>query len=115
MMGWMASVRHLGARMVVGETHHRGKPSTDEIRTMGLDLAKHVFQVHGVDASGAVRRPTMRFVAIKRWPSMVVAVAGEQDGAHRLGGDASRGELPAAGGGGISRGRMESLREDNGA
>src|SRR5499427_1781290 len=25
----------------------------DEITTIGLDLAKHVFQVHGVDASGA--------------------------------------------------------------
>ena len=25
----------------------------DEIKTIGLDLAKHVFQVHGVDASGA--------------------------------------------------------------
>src|SRR5437660_959096 len=24
----------------------------DEIKTIGLDLAKHVFQVHGVDASG---------------------------------------------------------------
>ena len=54
MMGWMAPVRHLGARMVVGETHHRGEPSMDEIKTIGLDLAKYVFQVHGVDASGAV-------------------------------------------------------------
>jgi hypothetical protein len=26
----------------------------DEIKTIGLDLAKHVFQVHGVDASGTV-------------------------------------------------------------
>jgi transposase len=25
----------------------------NEITTIGLDLAKHVFQVHGVDASGA--------------------------------------------------------------
>ena len=25
----------------------------NEITTVGLDLAKHVFQVHGVDASGA--------------------------------------------------------------
>jgi transposase len=25
-----------------------------EVTTIGLDLAKHVFQVHGVDASGAV-------------------------------------------------------------
>ena len=30
------------------------EPSTGEITTVGLDLAKHVFQVHGVDAQGAV-------------------------------------------------------------
>jgi hypothetical protein len=50
MMGWMAPVRHLGAGMVVAETHHRGEPSMNEIKTIGLDLAKHVFQAHGVDA-----------------------------------------------------------------
>jgi transposase len=39
--------------------------------TIGIDLAKSVFQVHGVDAAGAeaiceaVSRPTMRFVPIK--------------------------------------------------
>src|SRR5438094_3096359 len=44
---------HLGARMMVGETHHRREPSMGEVTTIGLDLAKHVFQVHGVDASGA--------------------------------------------------------------
>src|SRR6266513_4374558 len=38
--------------MVAGETHHRGEPSMSEIKTIGLDLAKHVFQVHGVDAAG---------------------------------------------------------------
>src|SRR5215216_1517280 len=38
--------------MVAGETHHRGGPSMVEIKTIGLDLAKHVFQVHGVDAAG---------------------------------------------------------------
>src|SRR4030081_1147588 len=33
-----------------------GKSITDlsSVRTVGLDLAKHVFQVHGVDASGWV-------------------------------------------------------------
>jgi transposase len=29
------------------------EPSMSEITTIGLDLAKHVFQVHGIDASGA--------------------------------------------------------------
>src|SRR5262249_60988064 len=36
----------------VGEMHHRGEPSMNEIKTIGVDLAKHVFQVHGVDAAG---------------------------------------------------------------
>src|SRR4029077_9994314 len=53
-MGWMAPKRHLSARMVVGETHHQEEPSMSEVTTIGLDLAKHVFQAHGVDASGAV-------------------------------------------------------------
>jgi transposase len=30
----------------------RGKPSMNEVTTIGLNLAKNVFQVHGVDASG---------------------------------------------------------------
>ena len=29
------------------------QPSMSEVTTIGLDLAKHVFQVHGVDGSGA--------------------------------------------------------------
>ena len=39
-----------------------------EITTIGLDLAKHVFQVHGVDAEGAssaqatAARPSARFL-----------------------------------------------------
>jgi transposase len=53
MMGWMASERHLGASMVVDETYHQREPSMSEVATIGLDLAKHVFQVRGVDASGA--------------------------------------------------------------
>jgi transposase len=39
--------------MVVDETHHQREPSMSEVTTIGLDLAKHVFQVHGTDASGA--------------------------------------------------------------
>jgi transposase len=39
--------------MVVGETHHQEEPSMSEVTTIGLDLAKHVFQVHGVDVRGA--------------------------------------------------------------
>ena len=54
MMGWMAPLRHLGAKVLVGENQSANKePSMSEITTVGLDLAKHVFQVHGVDAEGA--------------------------------------------------------------
>src|SRR5260370_2023882 len=47
--------------MVVVETTSEGAPSVGKpiinlssVTTVGLDLAKHVFQVHGVDASGRV-------------------------------------------------------------
>ena len=50
-MGWMAPLRHLGAKVLVGENQSADKePSMSEITTVGLDLAKNVFQVHGVDA-----------------------------------------------------------------
>src|SRR5262245_28122842 len=62
MMGWMAPLRHLGARMLGGrKPPANGEPSMGEITTIGLDLAKHVFQVHGVDAEGtAVLRKQLR-------------------------------------------------------
>src|SRR5208337_2072376 len=37
------------------ENTNRREPSMKEVTTIGLDLAKAVFQVHGVDAAGAVR------------------------------------------------------------
>ena len=53
MMGWMAPLRHLGAKMPVGQKPPANRePSKNEITTIGLDLAKHVFQVHGVNAEG---------------------------------------------------------------
>src|SRR6201993_1529117 len=53
-MGWMAPLRHLSARMLTGQRPAAdGEPSMSEITTIGLDLAKHIFQVHGVDANGA--------------------------------------------------------------
>jgi transposase len=38
--------------MVVVEDHRQREPSMSEITTIGLDLAKNVFQVHGVDETG---------------------------------------------------------------
>ena len=47
MMGWMAPLRHLGAKVLVGRGPPANRePSMNEITTVGLDLAKHVFQVH---------------------------------------------------------------------
>src|SRR5262249_2289208 len=42
-----------GAKLVFLENHQKKEPSMNEITTIGLDLAKHVFQVHGVDAQGS--------------------------------------------------------------
>jgi hypothetical protein len=52
MMGWMAPLRHLSAKMLGVESPADGEPSMNEVTTIGLDLAKHVFQVHGIDANG---------------------------------------------------------------
>ena len=48
----MAPLRHRRAKLVFLENHQEREPSMSEITTIGLDLAKHVFQVHGIDAQG---------------------------------------------------------------
>jgi transposase len=60
-MGWTAPRRHQCAKLVVLIRPDKG-PSMTKIITIGVDLAKNVFQVHGVDASGAavVRRQLRR-------------------------------------------------------
>ena len=52
MMGWMAPLRHLSAKLLSDRISSEWEPSMGEVTTIGLDLAKHVFQVHGVDAQG---------------------------------------------------------------
>src|SRR5262252_7248654 len=79
MMGWMAPLRHLGAKMLGVESPADGEPSMSEIKTIGLDLAKHIFQVHGVDAEGmTVLRKQLRrgqlLVFFSRLPRCVVGV-----------------------------------------
>jgi transposase len=49
----MAPFRHRCAKVVVVERTTR-RPSVMEIATIGVDLAKHVFQVHGVAPDGSV-------------------------------------------------------------
>src|SRR5438477_5786504 len=39
-------------QLVFSNNHQEKEPCMSEITTIGLDLAKHVFQVHGVDAQG---------------------------------------------------------------
>jgi hypothetical protein len=47
MMEWMAPLRHLGAKMLGVESPADGEPSMSEIKTIGLDLAKHIFRCTG--------------------------------------------------------------------
>src|SRR5499426_3144185 len=80
MMGWMAPLRHLGAKVLTGRRPAaNGEPSMGEITTIGIDLAKHVFQVHGVDADGSpVLRKQLRrgqlLIFFSRLPRCVVGL-----------------------------------------
>jgi transposase len=53
--------------VVVYERHNEREPSTMQITAIGLDLAKHWFQVHGVDADGRI------VVRRRLWRSGVIA------------------------------------------
>src|SRR5215469_3875566 len=66
-MGWTAPERHLCARVVGAVTNTRKEPSKMQVSTIGLDLAKQVFQVHGVNAEGTVvlRRRLRRSEVVK--------------------------------------------------
>jgi hypothetical protein len=55
MMGWMAPLRHLSAKLLSDRISSEWEPSMGEVTTIGMDLAKHVFQVHGVASSYALR------------------------------------------------------------
>jgi hypothetical protein len=48
--------RHVSAIEVVadGGGHDSGEPDMQAVTTIGLDIAKSVFQVHGIDAAGNV-------------------------------------------------------------
>jgi transposase len=52
-MGWTPRTALVCQSGGVDE-HHLREASMGEVSTIGLDLAKNVFQVHGADASGAV-------------------------------------------------------------
>jgi transposase len=64
-MGWMAPLRHLSAELLSDRISSEWGPSMGEVSTIGLDLAKLVFQVHGVDAEGApVLRKQLRHAQV---------------------------------------------------
>jgi transposase len=48
--------------MVVVEDHQEREPSMSKITTIGLDLAKNVFQIHAIDETDGLvmRRPLRR-------------------------------------------------------
>src|SRR5947207_9226476 len=52
MMGWYGPLAASKCQTAGSRISSNGKPSMGELRTIGLDLATHVFQVHGVDAEG---------------------------------------------------------------
>jgi transposase len=54
MMGWMAPFCGIDVPKLGVRNQLEREPSMKEISTVGLDLAKKVFQVHGVDARGTV-------------------------------------------------------------
>src|ERR1700684_3762523 len=80
-MRWMAPLTASRCQGVNAVRHSRAKwePSAMQITTIGLDLAKSVFQVHGVDATGQVvvrkslRRPQM-LPFFAKLPSCLVGI-----------------------------------------
>ena len=62
-----------------------------QITTIGLDLAKNVFQVHGVDATGQVlvRKSLRRAQMLPFLPSCLLAWSASRRAARRITGRAS--------------------------
>jgi hypothetical protein len=54
LMGWTAPTeRHRVPCVVVGDATEK-EPSVIAVTTIGLDIGKRLFQVHGIDASGKI-------------------------------------------------------------
>jgi hypothetical protein len=49
-MGWTAPDGIIRAKLVVSIRNQQRGPSMAKISMIGLDLAKNVFQIHGIDA-----------------------------------------------------------------
>src|SRR5262244_1717947 len=100
MMGWMAPLRHLSAKLLSDRISSEWEPSMGEVTTIGLDLAKHVFQVHGVDAEGAtVLRKQLRRAQVLAFFSRRFADpirASSPPGLHQQAGHMTASDLCAA-------------------
>jgi len=51
---WTASAPGIMCQDVVVAKRHLRRPPMEQVTTIGLDIAKHVFQVHGIDTTGKV-------------------------------------------------------------
>ena len=61
LMVWTAPERHLCARVMGVVTNTRKEPPDMQVTTIGLDLAKQIFKVHGIGVEGvAVLRRRLR-------------------------------------------------------
>ena len=68
--------RHVMMRVVEGP--HQGEPQMAEITTIGLDLAKNVFQIHGIGMAGeaVIRRQLRRAEVLKFFASLPPCLVG---------------------------------------
>jgi hypothetical protein len=89
LMGWVAPSRHLRAKVAVEVTQK--EPSAMELATIGLDLAKQVFQVHGVDEVGhvVVKRRLRRAQVVTYFASLPPAWSAWRPAPPRTSGRAS--------------------------
>jgi transposase len=90
MMEWTAPDGIISARLVVFDSHQQRGPSMTKVSMIGLDLAKNVFQAHGIDAVGKVvvrrqlRRPQVEKFLAALPPGVVVGMEA-CSGAHHWG------------------------------
>jgi hypothetical protein len=54
MMGWMAPFRHLSAKLLSDRISSEWEPSNGRDYYDWIGVAKHVFQVHRIDAEGDI-------------------------------------------------------------
>src|SRR5665213_1778891 len=87
-MGWMAPAHGIRVPKLWkrSSNHEPKEPSAMEITTIGLDLAKNVFQVHAVNgASEVVVKKALRRVQMRRFFEQLARAAGRAGAAPHAG------------------------------